>query len=135
MEYEPVKWDHVVTCMSCKSTVQVDSFDSFCTICGQRILIMNNDGIKYDQDKPRYSLLDPEFTEGIVKVLTEGAKTYGDYNWQKVEPFTDRYVSALERHIAAWRKGERLDKDTGLSHLYHAACNLYFLDWKDRQDG
>ena len=85
------------------------------------------EGIKHDGDKLRYDLMPVEVEEEIVKVLTHGAKKYADNNWKYVEPFEDRYYAALRRHIAAWRKGEQIDPESGLHHLAHAACCITFL--------
>jgi len=40
-------------------------------------------GVKYDQGKPRMSLLPREGLIPIVQVLEFGARKYGDYNWRK----------------------------------------------------
>ena len=82
---------------------------------------------KNDEGKLRYDLLDPEFEEQVVKALTVGAKEYGDNSWQHLEDPVNRYYSALRRHLAAWRKGEKVDKDSGLNHLAHVAANVMFL--------
>ena len=84
-------------------------------------------GIKHDQEKLRYELLPVEPIEALVAVLTYGAKKYDDNNWKYVTPFNDRYYAATLRHINAWRKGEKLDPETGLPHLAHAMCCLVFL--------
>jgi hypothetical protein len=86
-------------------------------------------GVKYDNDKLRYDLLDPEYTEGIVKVLTLGAKKYAADNWKNVPDPKNRYYAALMRHIQDWRKGEILDEEWGTPHLHHAACCLMFLSF------
>jgi len=91
-------------------------------------------GVKDDKEKLRYDLLDEEFIKGIVEVLTFGVQKYSPDNWKYVEDRKNRYWSALRRHLAAWRMGERNDSETGKSHLYHAACCLFFLDWEDRQE-
>lgn len=88
-------------------------------------------GVKYDNTKTRYDLLDPEFCEGVANVLTFGSSKYSDNNWKKVTPFQDRYYAACIRHIQAWRMGEKIDYESGQHHLFHAACCLYFLLWKD----
>lgn len=90
------------------------------------------EGIKYDDGKIRFDLLDPVFEEGIAKVLTFGASKYSANNWRGLARF--RIERALKSHINAYRKGERFDPETEESHLYHAACNLMFLDWFDRQE-
>ena len=88
-------------------------------------------GIKFDSEKPMCGLLDPQWLLGTAQVLTFGAKKYAPNNWQKVE--RQRYVDALYRHWLAYLSGERTDKESGLSHLYHISCCVMFLDWYDRQ--
>lgn len=85
------------------------------------------EGRKYDQDKPDYSLMPSHAEEEIVRVLTFGAKKYDRENWRKVPDAKNRYYAAARRHIEAWRRGEELDKETGVTHLAHAACCLLFL--------
>jgi len=85
-------------------------------------------GKKFDAGKPIIDLVEPDFILGMAKVLTYGANTYGMYNWQEdLELY--RIRSALLRHYIAYRKGEKSDKDTGLSHLLHLAVNAMFLYW------
>ena len=92
-------------------------------------------GVKYDGEKPRWDLLPMEEVEEVVKVLTFGAKKYSDDNWMLVKPFRKRYFAALMRHIVdRYFRGERLDPQSGLPHLAHAGCNLFFLMWHDRQE-
>jgi hypothetical protein len=86
-------------------------------------------GRKFDQEKPRWSLLPWGPTGEIVKVLTFGSKKYEDHNWQFVPEAEDRYFSAAQRHLAAWIDGEKKDPETGLSHLAHAGCCILFLLW------
>lgn len=89
-------------------------------------------GIKNDQGKPDWFLLPFEPVEEIVQVLTHGAKKYSPDNWKSVvEPSPERYFSAAMRHLAAWRKGEKRDPDSGFSHLAHAACCVLFLMWRE----
>lgn len=90
------------------------------------------DGTKYDTGKPRWDLLPVEEVEDVVKVFTFGAAKYQPYNWQLVKGARWRYLSAMFRHVAEWMKGNRIDKETGLPHLAHAATNLLFLAWFDR---
>ncbi len=85
------------------------------------------DGVKYDQDKPRYELLPIMPIEETVKVLTYGAKKYADDNWREVSRQRPRYFAAAIRHIFAWWQGEELDPESGLPHLAHAMCCLIFL--------
>lgn len=83
-------------------------------------------GRKFDGGKTRYELLPPEFLEGTARVLTFGAKKYADRNWETGIAYSRAY-GALQRHLWAWWHGEDLDDETGMSHLWHAACELAFL--------
>lgn len=80
--------------------------------------------------KPRHSLIPSEAITALAEVLTFGADKYGEHNWKKCKN-TSVYLDALERHLQAWRCGERLDKESGLPHLAHALCNLTFLVYLD----
>ena len=85
-------------------------------------------GLKNDKDKPDWSLLPLETIEGIVRVLTYGAKKYERDNWKKVS--TNRNFAALLRHLSKWQAGEQYDLESGLHHLDHAMCDLRFIAWK-----
>lgn len=89
-------------------------------------------GVKADKGKPDWSLVDLKNLEGMVEVLTFGAKKYSRDNWQKVPDGKNRYFAALLRHLSAWQNGETVDPESGKSHLDHAFCNLYFLKHFDK---
>lgn len=90
-------------------------------------------GKKFDNGKIQYDLIPPECIEELAKVLTHGAKKYAPNNWKQVDPFNERYYSALMRHLEAWRKGEEKDAESGLNHLSHVLTNAAFLLWKNLQ--
>lgn len=91
-------------------------------------------GRKFDEDKPRWDLLPLRVIEYVVRVLTFGAKKYGDNNWQKVARAQERYYAAAMRHLSAWQAGEVADSESGLPHLAHAACCLMFLGWFEMEE-
>ena len=91
-------------------------------------------GQKLDKEKDRLDLIEPEFIEGVGKVLTFGADKYEPNNWQKVEDAENRYYAAAMRHLMAWRKGEKTDPESGISHLDHVACNIMFLMHAERKE-
>lgn len=94
----------------------------------------NNQTYKADNGKTRLDLVSPTFIEAVGKIRTFGVQKYGDSDsWAKVEP--KRYMAALLRHINAYRMGEELDKESGMPHLWHAACNLMFLIDLDGANG
>jgi len=90
-------------------------------------------GMKFDNEKPMFDLLVPEFIEEVAKVMTLGAQKYAPNNWKYVEDAESRYLAALYRHLNAYHKGEKIDPESGLSHLAHIACNAMFLFWFDIQ--
>lgn len=82
---------------------------------------------KADQVKPHPSWVPASLIEGVMAVREYGTARYGDPdNWRKVEP--ERYHEALLRHIlAAWNDPYKVDPESGLFHIKHAACNIAFL--------
>lgn len=83
-------------------------------------------GTKNDSGKVRMSLLSSAALTEMAKVMTYGEKKYDAHNWRK--GFTwSRIMDACDRHLKAYNDGERVDPETGLSHLAHAACNLMML--------
>jgi len=91
-----------------------------------------NEFIKKDDGKLRISLIEPQFIKGTAQVLTLGADKYSVGNWKNCED-RERYEDALLRHIYDYLQGKKCDDESGVSHLYHAACNLMFLDAFDRE--
>lgn len=84
--------------------------------------------MKYDENKPPIDLVEPDFILGIAQVLAHGAKKYAPESWKTevIDP-ERRYYAAAMRHLLAWKLGETIDRESGWSHLYHAACNIMFL--------
>lgn len=84
------------------------------------------EGTKHDQNKAPYDLISSEFLDGICVVLAFGAKKYEPWNWAKGIKYS-RVFAAMMRHLWAWLRGEQNDEETGINHLFHAACCLMFL--------
>lgn len=82
--------------------------------------------------KTMFQLIDPYYIEGIGDVLTMGAEKYSPDNWKKVDK--TEYKRAMYHHMNEYLKGHKIDDESGLSHLYHLATNLMFLDWFDRNE-
>ena len=82
--------------------------------------------VKSDAGKPRPLLVPVSLVRAVTAVREFGCQKYRDpENWRKVEP--DRYKNALYRHWLAYLDGGTVDKESGLPHLWHMACNLAFL--------
>jgi len=93
---------------------------------------MTHKGIKSDEGKLRWDLLPLELIEGIVKVLTYGAKKYTENGWQSAPNAKARYKAALLRHLVAYSKGEKIDPESGLPHIDHLQTNAMFLKYFER---
>ena len=80
---------------------------------------------KWDGEKP--SLLKAwKFKEALIEaieVVEFGAEKYGDDNWRLCEE-PQRYLEAVQRHLASHSQGEILDDESGKRHLAHALCSL-----------
>lgn len=87
---------------------------------------MSDEAKKNDDLKQRFDLIPPDALFEIAEVYTLGAKKYGDRNWQKGMRW-GRTFSAIMRHLWAWLGGEDWDRETGLSHLAHAAWGCLTL--------
>ena len=85
-----------------------------------------NKGVRYNEGKLRYDLVDQHAHEQMVKVLTFGAKKYAARNWEKGMAWTS-VIASMERHLAAIKKGEDYDSESGILHAAHIACNAHFL--------
>lgn len=85
-------------------------------------------GLKYDNNKPSLSLIDPSFLEGLAKVLDFGKEKYGAHNWRSGISVS-RLISAIYRHLGEINRGSDLDSESGLPHVYHLASNVMFLAW------
>jgi hypothetical protein len=93
-------------------------------------------GKKYDDNKPMLAQFYKHFSNAyhaLVDVATYGFKKYNedltDPNWKKVS--IERYEDALFRHFSAYLTGDKIDKESGKSHLAHLiwnACVLYELN-------
>lgn len=80
-------------------------------------------GKKNDNGKPRLDLIPSEFLIETAKALTYGGNLYGEHNFRKGIDYS-RLLSAAKRHIELELAGLEKDKDSGHSHLSHAAASL-----------
>lgn len=83
-------------------------------------------GHKADEGKLRYDLVPVDGLRELVRVLTFGASKYAPYNWAKGMDYSRCYAAA-HRHLNSYWEGEDNDKETGICHLAHALCCIFFL--------
>ena len=83
--------------------------------------------MKYDNGKPKLSLVPMQIVWDIAEVREYGVKKYTDPdNWKRVN--LDRYIDALLRHTLLFANDPTAqDKESGLAHYKHMACNMAFI--------
>jgi len=90
---------------------------------------------RYNNGKPKWSLIDFKSLVSLVKVLEFGATKYGKFNWTK-GLLTTEICESMLRHIFAYLDGEDKDEESGLPIEGHIFCNAMFLSYmiKNRPD-
>ena len=84
-------------------------------------------GAKYDNEKPRPSLVPVEAIEAIMHTREYGMRKYGDAeDWRSID--AERWHDALLRHVLAmWENPIAIDPESGLPALWHVITNAAFL--------
>lgn len=90
--------------------------------------IPTTEGTKKDTGKEPISYIPSEFILGIANVFAFGAKKYSANNF-RLGMAHSRVLDAASRHILAILKGEEIDPESGLPHIYHAGCSLAMYDY------
>lgn len=118
---------------------------------------MSGQGKRYNQNKPRWSLMSYEAMLPMIKVLEYGAHKYTIYedangeeikgadipyesrldykvkisgidNWKKGFPKRE-VLDCMQRHLAAMIDGEDDDNESKEPHLGHLMCNAMFYSY------
>ena len=88
---------------------------------------MNDQTAKQDAGKPKLSLVPTQIIRDIAEVREYGNRKYGSMdNWKNVEK--KRYIDAMYRHLLAYIDDpDGTDKESGIRHYKHIACNIAFI--------
>jgi hypothetical protein len=78
---------------------------------------MDQQFIKFDDGKPKFTMIPQLALNEVAKVFTHGADKYGDFNYSKQGDVL-RYIDALLRHTNQYLSGEDMDE----SKVHHLAC-------------
>lgn len=73
---------------------------------------------------PRY-LANRVHTDEMLDVFTFGVGKYSPWSFLKLNPYS--LVPALFRHLYKYQFISKIDEETGVSHLAHAACNVRMI--------
>ena len=77
--------------------------------------------------KTPLGLIPPHAMEQTAWVHKLGSQKYGPFNWRDTGVCASTYVNAIMRHLNAWRDGEDLDPESGITHLAHIACSCNIM--------
>lgn len=113
-----------------KEYINTDVSVNYKKVISEPTFIGNLTFMKNDNGKNMLSLIEPQFVVLLGEILTFGANKYAKNNW-KLCTDESRYKDALLRHIYAYLNGEKIDPESGLSHLGHAAFGLMALNYFD----
>jgi hypothetical protein len=80
--------------------------------------------------KGRYDLLNPIVMSRLAKHFENGAKKYGDHNWELGQPCS-RYMDSLMRHAFKFLEGHR-DEDHLAAIMWNAGGVIYTQEMIDR---
>ncbi len=84
------------------------------------------EALRDNKGKVLLSMVPTALKVAVANVLEFGMKKYARDNWMKGFKYTD-VLDSLERHLEDWKNGEDYDKESGLNHMWHVACNVAFL--------
>lgn len=90
------------------------------------VKVKEEQGLRYNNCKPKWSLIDFDTLEGALKVFEFGKEKYGIDNWKK-GLLTTEICESLMRHLVSYLNSDDLDKETNLPHVDHILCNAIML--------
>lgn len=82
--------------------------------------------IDWMNGKPMLSLIPLKGQELEARALMFGMTKHGKDSWRSL---TDKqlFLDAALRHLMKYANGDKIDDESGLSHLGHCRANLNFL--------
>ena len=87
---------------------------------------------RYNNNKPKWSLIDFKSLEPLVRVLEYGCIKYEKNNWKKGLPASET-MESMVRHCFKLMGGELTDSESGISHIGHIMANAMFLAYNMRE--
>lgn len=90
-------------------------------------------GLHFDEGKAPLHLIPEEAIIGMAMAFGYGYKKYDEpygtrWNFKKGIEVT-KLTDSLRRHALAYLKGEDLDPESGLSHVWHILANAAMLEY------
>lgn len=89
---------------------------------------------RFNEGKPKWSLVHFNSLVPMIRVLEFGARKYSPDNWKKGLDLKE-ILESMQRHLAALIDGEEIDSESGISHMGHIQCNAMFYNYhKNKSD-
>lgn len=85
-----------------------------------------SDALRHNAGKIKMSYAPACLSRAAARGFEYGANKYARDNWRKGFPYST-VIDSLTRHLDAWREGEDIDAESGLSHVDLIACNVAML--------
>ena len=89
-----------------------------------------NKALRYNAGKLKWSLIDFKSLEPMIEVLEFGAQKYSANNWKK-GLLTSEICESMIRHLVEYMSGNKIDSESGKSHIGHILCNAMLLSHMD----
>ena len=89
---------------------------------------MSKKALRYNEGKPKWSLVHYDSLIPMIRVLEFGAEKYEKENWKK-ELDLKEILESMQRHLAKLMDGEEFDSESGISHMGHIQCNAMFYNF------
>lgn len=87
--------------------------------------------LRYNEWKPRWSLVHFPSLEPLVRVLEFWAKKYEEKNWMK--PMDKKQIlDSMIRHLVRLMEDEELDSESNLPHIGHIMANCMFYSYHSK---
>ena len=77
-------------------------------------------------NKIRPDLISPRMLKALGAVMAEGAKNYGERNWEKGMP-PEVFKESAARHYVSWMNGE-VDEDHAAKLIFNVMGFIHFRD-------
>ena len=95
---------------------------------------MEEKGLRYNEGKPKWSLVEFNSLIPLVKVMEYGEKKYSRDNWKKGLDSAE-ILESLSRHLFALMQGDEIDNESGCEHIGHIMANAMFYSYfKNKQN-
>ena len=89
---------------------------------------------RFNLGKPRWSLVEFNSLEPLVRALEHGADKYGVDNW-KLGLDDRETIDSMYRHLHGISSGEMYDKESGVMHAGHLMANIMMFVYKKYGEG